>query len=445
LHQHGLEDLEREIKHLAPLTHVGRISEISQDVVKISGLASECSCGDLVQIKATPNETCFAEITQVACDYATAILDRPMRNLSIGAPVYFQENKGIAPNERWLGRIISAYAEPLDGKPLPQGAQSKPLRSPPPNPNHRRDLGERLEAGVPLFNTFLPLVRGQRIGLFAGSGVGKTTLLAQLATKLEADVVVLAMVGERAREVREFAHKVLGPNGMKRTVIVASTSDQSPILRRRSVWAALATAEYFRDQGRHVLFLADSITRFADAHREIAFASGEKGEMKGYPPSVVPMLTSIAERTGPGPIGTGDITAIFSVLVHGSDMENPIADIMRGSLDGHVILDRAISERGRFPAINISKSVSRSLPRAASEQENSTLLKARKLISDYEKSELMIQSGLYSAGSDPNIDDAIKCWPLIDFFAAQSQTLSISESFKALEACFKPKDKSREF
>jgi flagellum-specific ATP synthase len=278
-------------------------------------------------------------------------------------------------------------------------------------------------------------VRGQRIGLFAGSGVGKSTLLGKFARGIATDVVVIALIGERGRELREFVERVLGPQGMARAVVVAATSDQSALVRRRCAWAAMAVAEHFRDQGLHVLLLADSVTRFAEAHREVALAAGEAASLRGYPPSVAPAIMAWAERAGPGPANAGDITAVFSVLVAGSDMEETVADILRGVLDGHVVMDRKIAERGRYPAIDLLRSVSRSLPLAATAAENSEIAQARRLLGAYDKAELMIQAGLYSAGSDPLIDAAIQVWPALDAFLAEDAPEDgIPGSFRRLQA-----------
>jgi flagellum-specific ATP synthase len=279
------------------------------------------------------------------------------------------------------------------------------------------------------------LVRGQRIGLFAGSGVGKSSLLGKFARGVTADVVVIALVGERGRELREFTERVLGPQGMARAVVVTATSDQSPLVRRRCMWTAMAVAEHFRDQGLHVLLLADSITRFAEAHREVALAAGEQGNLRGFPPSTSHTIMSLAERAGPGTDGSGDITAVFTVLVAGSDMDEPVADILRGVLDGHVVMDRAIAERGRFPAINLLRSVSRSLPDAANDAENALISEARRLLGAYERAEMMIQAGLYASGSDPVVDAAIKVWAALDGFMAEDGAAGIAHSFKRLEAC----------
>jgi flagellum-specific ATP synthase len=240
------------------------------------------------------------------------------------------------------------------------------------------------------------------------------------------------MIGERGRELRDFVETVLGTEGMKRAIVIAATSDQSPLLRRRCAWAAMAVAEYFRDQGLNVLLLADSITRFAEAHREVALAAGELPSLRGYPPSTAHMIMALCERAGPGAGGAGSITAVFTVLVAGSDMEEPIADILRSVLDGHIVLDRAIAERGRYPAIDLLRSVSRSLPNAASAAENTTITEARRLLGAYAGAETMIRAGLYVAGSDPQVDQAIRVWPDLDAFLAQSEPLDTKHSFDRL-------------
>ena len=342
----------------------------------------------------------------------------------------------IAPDDSWIGRVIDPYGRPLDGRPLLRGPQPRPLRAPAPAAATRRRLGGRLETGVAVFDTLLPLVQGQRIGLFAGSGIGKSSLLAKFARGVETDVVVIALVGERGRELREFTERVLGPAGMARSVVVTATSDLSPLTRRLCALSAMAVAEYFRDKGLHVLLLVDSVTRFAEAHREVALAAGEQASLRGYPPSLSHAIMSLAERSGPGPEGSGDITAVFSVLVAGSDMDEPVADILRGVLDGHVILDRRIAERGRFPAIDLLRSVSRSLPDAATGEENSLIADARRLLGAHDRVELMIQAGLYAAGSDSIIDRAIRLWPLLDAFLAETAPATgIIGSFERLRAC----------
>ena len=329
--------------------------------------------------------------------------------------------------------MIDPFGRPMDGEPLVRGTLARPIRAMPPTPVKRRRLGARMDTGLAAFNTLLPLVRGQRIGLFAGSGVGKSSLLAKFAQRVEADIAVIALIGERGRELREFIERVLGAQGMSRSVIIAATSDQSPLVRRRSAWTAMTVAEHFRDRGRQVLFLADSVTRFAEAHREVALAAGEPSSLRGFPPSTTHLITSLAERAGPGPEGAGDITAVFSVLVAGSDMNEPVADILRGVLDGHVVMDREIAERGRYPAINLLRSVSRSLPDAASDAENDLIAKARKLLGAYDRAEMMIQAGLYASGSDPLVDAAIRVWPALDGFLSEDEPDDIAASFARLQ------------
>jgi flagellum-specific ATP synthase len=289
-----------------------------------------------------------------------------------------------------------------------------------------------MNTGMAVLNTLLPIVQGQRVGLFAGSGVGKSSLLAHLARHMEADIVIIAMIGERGRELRSFVEDVLGPEGMARSIIIAATSDQSPLVRRRCAWSAMNVAEHFRDQGRNVLFLADSVTRFAEAHREVSVAAGEAPVLRGYPPSTAHMIMSLCERAGPGADDQGDITALFSVLVAGSDMEEPIADILRGVLDGHIVMDRAIAERGRYPAIDLLRSVSRSLPAAASDKENALISEARTLLGAYDQSVMMIKAGLYAEGGDPQLDRAIGLWPELDAFLARPEGQSIEDSFAKL-------------
>jgi flagellum-specific ATP synthase len=250
---------------------------------------------------------------------------------------------------------------------------------------------------------------------------------------MQADVVVIALIGERGRELRHFVDEVLGTEGLSRSVVVAATSDQSPLHRRRCAWTAMTVAEHFRDQGKSVLFLADSVTRFAEAHREVAVAAGEAPVVRGYPPSTAHQIMALCERAGTGGPGQGDITAIFSVLVAGSDMEEPVADILRGVLDGHVVLDRTIAERGRYPAIDVLRSVSRSLPGVASDAENAILRDARKLLGVYDRNAMMIRAGLYLHGTDPEVDQAIAVWSELDEFVGRSDGQTCAHSFQQLE------------
>lgn len=425
------DGLLAELGHVDLVRPVGRVTAVEGGTVRVAGLVAQARLGDAVSFGGALG----GEIIALAPDAATILCDGPAQGLAIGQRVTLAGEPEIAPDFSWVGRIVDPFGRPLDGKPLFRGPQAMPLRAAAPAAAQRRRMGGRLETSVAIFDTLLPLVRGQRMGLFAGSGVGKSTLLGKFAHGVEADVVVVALIGERGRELREFVERVLGPQGMSRSVVVTATSDLSPLARRRCAWSAMAVAEFFRVQGLHVLLLADSVTRFAEAHREVALAAGEAAQLRGYPPSVAPAIMALAERAGPGPEGQGDITAIFSVLVAGSDMEEPVADILRGVLDGHVVMDRKIAERGRFPAIDLLRSVSRSLPEAATEAENKLIGEARKLLGAYDRAELMIQAGLYARGSDPLVDQAIKVWPALDGFLGEDAPADgIAGSFRRLQA-----------
>ena len=430
--------LRTQISDIRVVAKIGRVRDVSSGMLKVSGVHKVVTLGDRVIINGKRSDI-GGEIMRISSDSVSVLPDGSAEGLAIGDAVELIGGAEIYPDQSWIGRIIDPFGKPLDGRPLFRGISARPLRMAAPAAATRRRLGPRLSTGVAVFDTLLPLVRGQRIGLFAGSGVGKSSLLAKFARGVAADVVVIALIGERGRELREFTEHVLGPEGMARAIVVTATSDQSPLVRRRCAWAAMAIAEYFRVQGLHVLLLADSITRFAEAHREVAGASGEAGNLRGFPPSTSHMIMSLAERAGPGPEGEGDITAVFTVLVAGSDMDEPVADILRGVLDGHVVMDRAIAERGRYPAIDLLKSVSRSLPEAATEAENLLIAEARRLLGAYDRAELMIQAGLYAKGSDPVIDLAIKVWPALDGFLAEASPTGISDSFARLKACLNAK------
>lgn len=425
------DGLRAELAEIKPAVRLGRVAEIARGTVRVTGLQDIARQGDGILIDGRLG----GEVLQLSKEGAVVLTEGSPEGLAIGAIVELQRHGTIAPDRTWIGRIIDPYGLPLDGRPLMRGPLARSLQSQAPSAATRRRLGERLSTGVAIFDTLLPLVRGQRIGLFAGSGVGKSSLLAKFARGVAADLVVIALVGERGRELREFTEHVLGPDGMARSIVVTATSDQSALARRRCALTAMAVAEHFRDQGLHVLFLADSITRFAEAHREVALVAGETAALRGYPPSLSHAIMGLAERAGPGPEDAGDITAVFSVLVAGSEMDEPVADILRGVLDGHVVMDRKIAERGRFPAIDLLRSVSRSLPGAATADENALIAEARRLLGAWDRAELMIQAGLYAKGSDPMIDAAIRVWPALDAFLAEdAPSDGIEGSFARLSA-----------
>jgi len=409
---------------------VGTISQIAGGTIRIEGLSSQARVGDRIEII---GHGAWGEIVRTGGETLDVLLEGSTDGLGLNAFVALHPRPVFAPHAGWIGRVVDPDGQPLDGRPLLPGLTPRAISCAPPPAGARRDLGSRLATGFAIFDTILPIVRGQRIGLFAGSGVGKSTLLASLAKNVEADVIVIGLVGERGRELRVFVEKALGADGMARSVVVAATSDRAPQVRRRCALAATAVAEHFRDQGLHVLLLVDSVTRFAEAHREVAVAAGEQANLRGHPASTPATIAGLCERAGPGVGEAGDITAIYTVLVVGSDMEEPVADMLRGVLDGHVILDRAIAERGRFPAIDVTRSVSRSLPEAANAAENKIIKLARQHMGAYAQAELMIQAGLYAKGSDPTIDDAIETHDALEDFVALQNNQGAVGAFHALQ------------
>jgi flagellum-specific ATP synthase len=367
----------------------------------------------------------------------------PVEGVAPGAAIHI-ETQGFAvrPTTAWLGRIVDAFGEPIDGKgPLPQGLAAYPLRASPP-PAHARDrVGARLDLGVRSMNVFTTCCRGQRLGVFAGSGVGKSVLLSMLARQSECDAVVVGLIGERGREVREFIEETLGEEGLKRAVVVVATSDEPALKRRQAAYMTLAIAEFMRDQDLEVLCLMDSVTRFAMAQREIGLAAGEPPTTKGYTPTVFTELPKLLERAGPGPIRpdgarAGPITGLFTVLVDGDDHNEPIADAVRGILDGHIVMERAIAERGRFPAINVLKSISRTMPGCQEPREREIVRDARQVLSAYANMEELIRIGAYRAGSDPLVDRSIALNPALEAFLGQDkdEMSTLGESFSRLEA-----------
>ncbi len=431
MERNELAGLTSEIGLLQSSRAFGRVRSVDCNLVWVEGLERMLSVSDRVQIIQGSGKRVFGEVLRLSEQGAAVLVEGALSGISMGDRVTYLGQVSLNPCNGWIGRVIDPDGRPLDGRPLPMSEDKIDKQHCP--AFLKRGFGARLNTGLAVFDTFLPLVQGQRIGVFAGSGVGKSRLLAQLARGIDADVVVVALIGERSREVRDFVETVLGREGLKKSVVVAASSDRPALERRRCAHSAMEVAEFFRDQGKQVLLLADSLTRLAEAHRDIAFSAGELPVLQGFPPSMPSELMGLCERAGPGGEGQGDISAVFTVLVAGSDMEEPVADVLRGTLDGHVILDRKIAERGRFPAIDVLKSVSRSLPEAASEPENQTLKKARQILGTYQRVEPMIRAGLYRAGSDLSVDEAIATWPEIEQFISEQITGGCAASFAKLE------------
>lgn len=335
-----------------------------------------------------------------------------------------------------LGRVLNGKGEPIDGGAPIESSETSPLYGKPINPLRRAPISEPLDVGVRAINSLLPVGRGQRMGLFAGSGVGKSVLLGMMTRFTAADVVVVGLVGERGREVKEFIEETLGSAGMARAVVVATPADDTPLMRMHGAWLSAAIAEYFRDQGKDVLLLMDSLTRFAQAQREIALAVGEPPATKGYPPSVFAKLPQLVERAGNADSGGGSITAFYTVLAEGDDPNDPIVDASRAILDGHIVLSREIAESGVYPAIDIESSVSRAMNAIAPQEQQSLIARFRRIYATYRQNRDLIAVGAYTRGSDPRIDEAIALWPSILEFLRQSRLdpVDVPSSIEALAA-----------
>ncbi len=346
----------------------------------------------------------------------------------------------IAVGDALLGRVLDGAGRPLDGEPLPPLAHSVDLMGTPINPLARAPIREPLDVGIRAVNGLLTVGRGQRMGLFAGSGVGKSVLLGMMTRYTDADVTVVGLIGERGREVSEFVQSTLGDEGLRRAVVVAAPADAPPLLRLHGAWYATAIAEYFRSQGRKVLLLLDSLTRFAQAQREISLAIGEPPATKGYTPSVFARLPQLVERAGNGVSGGGSITAFYTVLAEGDDQNDPIADAARAILDGHVVLSRQIAERGRYPAIDIEASISRVMPEVIDKEHLAAARRFKQLYSAYSQHRDLITVGAYQVGSDPLVDEAIRMYPKLEAYLHQDlhDSVSFSQSETELHELIEP-------
>ncbi|HEX7886503.1 MAG TPA: flagellar protein export ATPase FliI [Phenylobacterium sp.] len=436
-----MKNLVAAVERLDPLTVSGRVAAVNGLLIEARGGLSRLAIGARTEIDRFAEKPIAAEVVGFRENRALLMPFGPVEGVAPGAEIRIQPlGSAVRPTKAWLGRIIDAFGEPIDGKgPLPQGIAAYPLRASPPAAHARARVGERLDLGVRAMNVFTTCCRGQRLGVFAGSGVGKSVLLSMLAKNADCDAVVVGLIGERGREVREFIEETLGEEGLRRAIVVVATSDEPALKRRQAAYMTMAIAEFLRDQDMEVLCLMDSVTRFAMAQREIGLAAGEPPTTKGYTPTVFTELPKLLERAGPGPIrpdGTraGPITGLFTVLVDGDDHNEPIADAVRGILDGHIVMERAIAERGRFPAINVLKSISRTMPGCQSPEERVVVRQAREAMSAYSNMEELIRIGAYRAGADPLIDRAIMLNPAIEEFLSQDPTdaTSLDDSFAGL-------------
>ena len=436
-----MRSLVAAVERIDPLIVYGRVAAVSGLLIEARGGLTRLAVGARAEIERRGDTPLAAEVVGFRETRALLMPFGSLEGIAPGAEIKIAPDAAsIRPSLGWRGRIVNAFGEPVDGKgPLRQGPAAYPLRRPAPSAHARGRVGARLDLGVRAMNVFTTCCRGQRLGVFAGSGVGKSVLLSMLAREATCDAVVVGLIGERGREVREFIEETLGEEGLKRAIVVVATSDEPALMRRQAAYTTMAVAEYLRDQGQEVLCLMDSVTRFAMAQREIGLAAGEPPTTKGYTPTVFTELPKLLERAGPGPIrpdGTeaGPITGLFTVLVDGDDHNEPIADAVRGILDGHIVMERAIAERGRFPAINVLKSISRTMPACQLPEERMIVTAARQTLAAYSDMEELIRIGAYRAGADPQVDRAIRLNPALEAFMSQDkeEATSLEESFMRL-------------
>jgi len=408
-------------------------------LVRMVGLRLEVegctgAVGSRCKILGTEGHSIEAEVVGFSDGRLILMPEGALTGIMLGArvqPLGFSQR--VVVDDQLLGRVLDGAGHLIDGGPRLRCNQHVPLRGPSINPLQRGAIATPLDVGVRAINAFATIGKGQRLGLFAGSGVGKSTLLGMMTRHCAADVVVVSLVGERGREVREFVEDILGPEGLRRAVIIATPADDPPLLRVHGAWRATAIAEYFRQQGKDVLLLMDSLTRFAQAQREIGLAAGEPPVAKGYPPSVFSLLPALVERAGNTP--EGSITAVYTVLVEGDDLADPIADATRAILDGHIVLSRELADSGLYPAFDPEASISRSMLNLVSTSQLMVARQVKQLYALYRQNRDLVAIGAYERGSDPQIDRALSVIPLLTAFIAQSaaQRIDLADSLQQLD------------
>ena len=425
------------IPNISTFKKFGKVTRVVGLMIESQG--PDSSIGDVCKIHVNSpingHQIILAEVVGFKDEIVVLMPYSSLREISIGCLV---EGTGkplsVKVGPELIGKILDSMGEPYDGYALPRGLVSIPTEKEPPNPMTRPPIDERLEVGVKAIDGMLTVGSGQRVGIFAGSGVGKSTLLGMIARNTKADLNVIALVGERGREVREFIERDLGPEGLSRSIVVAATSDQPALMRIKAAFTATAIAEYFRDRGMNVMLMMDSVTRVAMAQREIGLAVGEPPATRGYTPSVFAILPTLLERTGTNLKGT--ITAFYTVLVDGDDMNEPIADTVRGILDGHFVLDRELANKGQYPAVNVLKSISRIMNNIVSDDHMRNVERLRELLAKYIDNEDLVNIGAYKKGTSKEIDEAIQKYPHILSFLKQSiyESIRLDEGVKSLEA-----------
>lgn len=427
-----MQSIISEVNRMSSARYYGRVTAIQGLLVEIGGIQRRLSIGSRVNIWARDGGQIDCEVVGFRDDRTLLMPFGTLQGIGIGCKAEVADAEPVVyPDVSWLGRVVNAMGEPIDGgPPLKLGKISIPYRNSPPPAHARQRVGKKIDLGVRSLNSFVTCCKGQRMGIFAGSGVGKSVLFSMLARNTESDINIIGLIGERGREVQEFIEDDLGEEGLKRSIVVVATSDESALMRRQAAFLTLTLAEYFRDLDNNVLCLMDSVTRFAMAQRDIGLSGGEPPASKGYTPTVFSELPKLLERAGPS-AGKGTITGLFTVLVEGDDHNEPIADAVRGILDGHIVMERQIAERGRYPAINILKSISRTMPGCNTEEENQIVAKARQYLATYEDMAEMIRLGAYRKGTDPNVDEAMFYYPLLEDFMTQQK-----QDQTSLEECY---------
>ncbi|MCW2474371.1 MULTISPECIES: flagellar protein export ATPase FliI [unclassified Symbiopectobacterium] len=422
-----LDAFEKRIKETPSVRRYGRLKRATGLVLEATGLQMPLGATCLIE------RHMGAKTDEVECEVVgfngQSLFLMPleeMEGITPGARVYARaatqgvvQGKQLPLGPELLGRVLDGSAKPLDGLPPPDTGYRAPLMTAPFNPLQRTPIEDVLDVGVRAINALLTVGRGQRMGLFAGSGVGKSVLLGMMARYTKADVIVVGLIGERGREVKDFIENILGDEGRARSVVIAAPADVSPLLRMQGAAYATRIAEDFRDRGLHVLLIMDSLTRYAMAQREIALAIGEPPATKGYPPSVFAKLPALVERAGNGIHGGGSITAFYTVLTEGDDQQDPIADSARAILDGHIVLSRQLAESGHYPAIDIEASISRAMTALIDDKHYATVRLFKQLLSSYQRNRDLINVGAYAPGSDPTLDQAIRLYPQLQDFLQQ--------------------------
>ncbi|MFB5087121.1 flagellar protein export ATPase FliI [Psychrobacillus sp. PGGUH221] len=420
-------DLIQQIPNLSTFKKYGRVNRVVGLMIESQG--PESSIGDVckIHIHSSKNghSVILAEVVGFKEEVVVLMPYTNIREISTGCLVEGTNRPlEVKVGPDLIGKVLDSMGNPIDGTVLPKGLMTVGTEQDPPNPLTRPPIDEQIEVGVKAIDGMLTVGKGQRVGIFAGSGVGKSTLLGMIARNTNADLNVIALIGERGREVREFIERDLGKEGLARSIVIAATSDQPALMRIKGAFTATAIAEYFRDKGLNVMLMMDSVTRVAMAQREIGLAVGEPPATRGYTPSVFSILPKLLERTGTNENGT--ITAFYTVLVDGDDMNEPIADTVRGILDGHIVLDRSLANKGQYPAINVLKSISRLMNHISDEEHKKAAERLRDLYFTYNKSEDLINIGAYKRGTSKEIDEAIQYEPLITSYLKQGYLDKVS-------------------